>query len=225
MNEYLNELYVHAKKYEKQAVNTLLDYFNLSSKSKSKNYMLAKAIIYSYEGESIAKTKIDFNNINVKTIQLKENGYPQEAMSFPCFDFCKIVNETWETSSFRKFLERDFLFFVFKRTNGINILFKVMIWKVPLKDLDSEIKLVWEDTKSKVANGNVIKKIENGKVFTTFMPEKDTSICHVRPHGSNGSDLALLPVSDIRTGYNYALKESFWFNHEYIKKIVEEDGG
>ena len=223
MSEYIDGLLKYLKYFEKKSVNELFNEFAITSNAKSKNFILSQALINSYEGKEIAKTKIERNKINIKTIQLKENGNPKEAMSFAPINFCKIVNENWNESDFKNYLKKDFLFIIFKLENGNNYLYKIIKWSVPLCDLNGEIKLVWEDTKKKVSEGTVIKEVNGKKYITWFMPEKVTNICHVRPHGSNGADVSKLPVTDRLTGYDYALKHSFWFNHSYIKRIVDSN--
>ena len=221
MDKYLEGLLNYIKNYENKKVDTLFSEFHISSKAKSKNFMLSQALISNYEGREIWKAKFEKYKINLKTIQLKENGKPKEAMSFAPINYQKIVTETWENSEFNNYLSNSFLFFIFKIKDKQNIFVQAFIWNIPKEDLNGEIKLVWEDTKKKISEGTIIKTIENKKVIMWFLTEKVTNICHVRPHGSNGSDVAKLPVKDKKTGYEYASKQSFWFNHSYLEKIVE----
>lgn len=221
MEDYLNNLLSYLKSFENKRVDELLACFNITSNSKAKNYILSKTLVDSFEGKGIGFAKIEKCGINIKTIQLKENGNPKEAMSFSPINYCKIVNEEWKNSAFKKYLSNYFIFFVYKKNNDINTLIKIIKWKVPDNDLNGEIKLVWEDTKKKISEGTVIKEEKNGKIITWFLSEKVTNICHVRPHGSNGSDVSKLPVTDKATGYEHALKHSFWFNHSYIKNIID----
>ncbi len=219
---YLNELVTHLKQYEGKTVDELCSEFNISASSKQKNFSLAQHLIGTYEGLGVGKAKIKHFKINLKTIQLKANGKPQEAMSFPMIDFMKIVTEDWDTSELKNYLLNDFLFFVFQEVGpNQNILKSIFRWNVPEKDLEGEIKEVWEDTKSKVQSGNIIRKIEGNKVYTTFKREAETNVCHVRPHASSGRDLEPIPVTDKLTGYNQVLKQSFWFNHSYIIYILD----
>lgn len=226
MENYLENLLTYLRQYENMNADDLATMFSVSSNAKSKNYLLSKAMIGGYEGKEIAKAKFENYKINLKTIQLNEKGNPKEAMSFAPIDFKKIVNESWDTSDFKKYLSNDFLFFIFKEINGKNVFLRAIKWSVPSSDLNGEIKLVWENTKKRISEGTVIKEFEDDnkrKVKTLFLTERETNICHVRPHGSNGSDVAELPVPDRHTGYAYVLKQSFWFNHSYLKKIVNNN--
>ena len=223
MGNYINNLVSFLSQYENKTTDELLKELNIITSAKSKNYVLSQALIYSFEGKGIAQAKIERDRINIKTIQLKENGCPKEAMSFSPINYCKIVDETWNSSEFRDYLDRDFIFFIFKNEGVHNYLIKVVNWRIPLSDLDGEVKLVWEDTKSKIKEGRVFKEKKDEKLITYFLSEKITNICHVRPHGSNSADVIKLPVKDLYTGYNYAIKQSFWFNHSYLKKIVGDN--
>ena len=218
--QYLIKLIDYLRQFEGSDIESLLVKQRISSSSKSKNYILSKALLYSFEGKDIAEAKIEKYKLNIKTIQLKENGSPKEAMSFAPIDFTKIVGEQWYESEFRNYLSNDFIFFIFKINGQKNELFKIIHWCMPLEDLDGETKLVWEDTKKKISEGTIIKEIANNKIITWFLGQKVTNICHVRPHGANGADVIKLPVSDRLTGYDHVLKHSFWFNQSYIKTII-----
>ena len=223
METYLDELLSYLKQFEYKSVDDLSFDFCISSRAKSKNFLLSQALIGGYEGKAIGKAKIENYKINLKTIQLKENGNPKEAMSFTAINYQKIINESWENCEFKEYLSNVFLLFIYKAINGKNVFLRAIKWKVPIDDLNGEIKLVWEDTKKKISEGTIIKTVENNKIIMWFLTEKITNICHVRPHGSNGSDVAKLSVKDKLTGYEYALKQSFWFNHSYLKQIIDNN--
>ena len=223
MNDYIKSLFNYLNQFKNQTTDDLFLKLQIDSKAKSKNYILSRALIDSYEGKAIAKAKAERYKLNIKTIQLKENSNPKEAMSFSPINFLKIVTENWLESGFRSYLRQNFIFFVYKNDGISNYLYKIIFWTMPLEDLDGETKLVWEDTKKKISDGTVIKEIKNGKIITWFLGESVTNICHVRPHGANGSDIAKLPIRDRLTGYEHLLKQSFWFNHSYLKGIVENN--
>lgn len=220
MENYLDQLLTYLKQFEHRSVDDLSYDFAISSKAKSKNFLISQALFGGYEGKEVGKAKIEKYKINLKTIQLNEKGNPKEAMSFAPINYQKIISESWDNCEFRKYLSNVFLIFIYKIINGVNVFLRVIKWIVPIDDLNGEIKLVWEDTKKKISEGTIIKEIKDDKVIMWFLTEKITNICHVRPHGSNGSDVAKLPVKDKLTGYEYAVKQSFWFNHSYLRKIV-----
>ena len=221
MSEYLNSLEKYLQQFIGRTCSSLFSEFNLNTSAKSKNHLLSQALVNRYEGKKLAEAKLKQYAINIKTIQLTNRGRPKEAMSFSPIDYCKISKEEWENSEFRSYLKNDFLIFSFKEYDNENVLDKVFQWNVPESDLEGEIKVVWKDTVNKIRNGDIIKYFDPRKTVTWFLSEKITNICHVRPHGSNGVDNKKLPVTDKLTGHNFGPKLSFWFNHEYLKRIVD----
>ena len=63
----------------------------------------------------------------------------------------------------------------------------------------------------------------NGKVKDKFPKETRNSngVCHVRPHARVGMDHYDLPVPDRETGITSYTKQSFWFNKDFIERILE----
>lgn len=219
----VSNLILFLQKYAHHSVDNLFGMLRISTNAKSKNYILSNALCSQYRGKEIFEAICEHENIHLKTIQLKENGKPQEAMSFAPIDFEEIVKETWETSTFKKYIDGRFLFFVFKKTASGNFLESIFLWKISSDDLES-VKGVWEKTKELLQEGRVIRCIdEKEKVITNFPNEANTHVCHVRPHGKDGVDSKHLPVQDIRTGFSFLPKQSFWFNHCFLYKIIKEE--
>lgn len=222
MEAYIDSLLKHLNQYAGKGVIELFKQFKINSTAKNKNNILAWKLIETFEGRKTAQANIEHENINIKTIQLKENGSPQEAMSFSPIIYEKIINEDWDNSDFKKYLSHTFIFFVFKFENDKNYLIKIIKWNIPNDELNGEVKLVWKDTKKKISDGTVLKEIRDGKYITWFLSEEITNICHIRPHGRNGIDCLKLPIRDKLNGDVSAPKQSFWFNHSYLKKIVDK---
>ena len=222
MEAYIDSLLKHLNQYAGKGVIELFKQFKINSTAKNKNNILAWKLIETFEGRKTAQANIEHENINIKTIQLKENGNPQEAMSFSPIIYEKIINEDWDNSDFKKYLSHTFIFFVFKFENDKNYLIKIIKWNIPNDELNGEVKLVWKDTKKKISDGTVLKEIRGGKYITWFLSEEITNICHIRPHGRNGIDCLKLPIRDKLNGDVSAPKQSFWFNHSYLKKIVDK---
>ncbi len=217
----IDDLLLFLQKYENQDISTLKEKLNVHSSAKSINFILALSMCNSYKGKALFDNFILCNNVHLKTIQLKENGKAKEAMSFAPINYEKIIGENWETSTFKKYLDGTFIFFIFKKESDKNLLIDVFSWKMNDND-KCKVKFVWENTKNLINKGNAFKKLENGKFYTNFLAEADTEICHVRPHGKDSTDFRKIPVQDSCSG-NYILpKYSFWFNHDYLNKIVSE---
>lgn len=218
----VSNLILFLQKYTHYSINDLFNVTGLNTKAKSKNYILSNALCSRYKGKELFEAICKHENIHLKTIQLKNNSKPQEAMSFAPIDFQTIVKEEWDTSTFKNYIEGRFLFFVFSKTTSDNFLESVFLWNISSNDLES-VKVIWEKTKLLLKTGNIIKCIDkNGKIITNFPSESETSVCHVRPHGRDGADLVPIPVQDIKTGYRFMSKQSFWFNHKFIYKIIKE---
>ena len=81
-----------------------------------------------------------------------------------------------------------------------------MFWNVPEKDLNSEIKRVWENT---------VEKIRNNE-YDNLPKISESPILHVRPHAQNRNDT--YPTLDGKQ----SIKKCFWLNASYIKKQIEE---
>lgn len=210
-----------------KTTNEIFNMFNFDSNAKSKNYLVVTKIVESFQGKPMYELLKANNNLKLKTIQLTNSGKPKEAMSFAPINYCELVNEVRESSSLKEYLQSKFIFFVFKMNDkDENYLNNIIVWEMPYNDLEGEIKKTWLEVKKILENGEVIKSFEiNGKVKTNFPSEARTHICHVRPHARNGKDVIKLPVTDKVTGYNYMSKYSFWFNHEYLNRIINEFKG
>lgn len=224
MMNFLTEtsnLTAYLQQFINKSVEELMLEQGIITNAKSKNYILSIALASSYKGKNHFMALLEHENLHLKTIQLKDNGKPKEAMSFPPFDFKEICNEVWETSKFKKYIDGSFLFFVFKKERSINYLKYIFLWKMPEEDKIT-VRETWNKTRMLIINGSVFKKIEDDKVITRFPAESETRICHVRPHGKNGIDLKELPFVDKTTGYKFLSKQSFWFNHSYLEEIIHQ---
>ena len=114
------------------------------------------------------------------------------------------------------------MFFVFKKTKNDYIFKGIKIWNMPLKDVESSVKDMWQKTYDTIKSGNIIKSITNGKRKTNFPSKRENQVCHVRPHGRNAKDTTPLPVKDQLTGATKYTKHCFWLNNTYIQNILKE---
>ncbi|QZY55963.1 Sau3AI family type II restriction endonuclease [Crassaminicella profunda] len=167
-----------------------------------------------------SKNALEFEkaNIKVKAIRIEKNGKIKEHMSFPTFKFKEIVTQNWEESDFRNILyETKFLFVIFRYDeNDVLRLYKGMFWNMPLKDLDTEVKRVWEKTVNVIQNG--ISTWKKGKrEFNNLPSPSENPVSHVRPHAKNKADIYILP-----DGRKFT-KQCFWLNNSYILKQIEKE--
>lgn len=83
---------------------------------------------------------------------------------------------------------------------------KAFFWTMPVKDLD-EAAAYWLNIKNAVKADHIAPEY--------FYRESDHKKFHVRPKGKNAADVTANPNGGTAKKYCY------WFNHDYIKAIVE----
>ena len=203
------------KGYDDKQLSFLLGF---DTKAKNRLSLRMNKVAENFKGKDYFSVLCKQENIQLKTLQLNENGKVKEAMSFPKFDYESVDKECWESSDIYKILSGYFIFCVFKD----NYYLGSFLWRIPREDLYCEVKDVWQKTKEIIHSGNVVKETGD-KTKLNFPAEAETKICHVRPHGRNALDSSKLPVKDARTGWECLPKQSFWLNHCYLNKIVEEN--
>lgn len=164
------------------------------------------------------------SGISMKTVRLKENGMPKEAMSFKNIDYQEIYdNDDWfESETYELFTSR-FLFVVFKPVAGKTIcvhnnrtgkdateqayvLDRVFFWTMPADDL-AVARQYWENIRVNV--------LANHIALGRFWSLKDHRLFHVRPKAANASDKVANPHGGECDKYCY------WFNADYVKRIIE----
>lgn len=187
----------------------LLKKFWIDSTAKSNYYMLAKKMLWVDEDKI---EEFEKANIQIKTIRLKSNWVPKEAMSFPTFKYMDIVKQDYYDSElYEKLSEDKFLFMVFEFTDKkeIKLRFKkAMFWHTPWEDLEWKIKTAWNETKSRIMLWE----------YNDLVKISDDLIIHVRPHARNANDTYQTP------NWWQATKKCFWFNQKYIKEQIEKGG-
>lgn len=174
-------------------------------------------------------------NISLRCVRMEANGRIKESLSLDTFDFMDLIEQEWETSDLRAYLEQTrFLFVIFHAdSNGAYRLERCHFWSMPIVDIDSEAKRCWEETVSVIRHGvEIIPKAQRGgkTAFYNNLPGTRTNkIMHVRPHTKNRayklSDGTV--IGDIERYANvlpdgrYMTTQSFWINNTWISKILE----
>ena len=133
-------------------------------------------------------------------------------MSFPAFKFKELVLETWDDSTFGNYLrETKFLFVVFSfgEDNKELYLRGCQFWNMPYKDLEQDVKKVWERTQQVIRQG-IRKEMRGGRMVNNLPKMSESRVCHVRPHAKNAQDTYELP-----DGSQFP-KQCFWLNSDYI---------
>lgn len=187
----------------------------LNDKQKDKYATLARAMMGVKKGKI---EEFEAAGVTMKTIQLKADGTPKEAMSFPTFKYTEVINEVWDgdeeegeiRAEFQKQLESRFLFIVYRcedkcGPDEARILDKALFWTMPPQDL-IEAQRVWEET---------VQRIKSG-MAENLPKSSESTVAHVRPHAKNAEDTYETPQG------THVTKKCFWLNINYLKSVVTE---
>ena len=194
------------------------------SKSKQLNFMIAQRML-GISGKKKATTEMEIAGIIFRTITIDKNGRPTEAMPFKSFEFEELISTPWEESSIREdFVDLKLMLFVFKEIDGVISFDRIVFWNAPNKVVDGTIKDMHEECADLVRRGEAFYFDSKGKIKDKFPKENRNTnhVCHVRPHARVGLDHYVLPVADKQTGITSYTKQSFWFNKDFIEKIIKE---
>ena len=207
------------KPYYNKTVKQILKKTGVKINTTAKSFYanLTKAIL----GIELDKEIEEFEKaeIIVKTVRLKENNLPKEDISFSNFKYQEIINEEWDESNFKDILEHKFLFVFFQFENAELVLRKVKFWNMPYADI-LEAERVWEQTKSIVQKGKIVKEVKNGIRYTNFPNKTFNPVSHVRPHATNAADTYPLPTKDKLTKAKEYTKHCFWLNNTYVRDEI-----
>lgn len=196
-----------------------------SYQSKSKYADVSALIASNCERKKLSSAE-EFakSGIIMKTIRLRKNGKPKEAMSFKNIDYCEIFeNDEWVDSETYEVFTNKFMFVVFKPVEGQKIkvtnnktkeeaieqsyiLDSVFFWTMPAEDLETAYEY-WQSIRHAVLDNNITPK--------AFWSIADNKKFHVRPKALTKSDKTVNPHG------GYADKYCYWFNADYVKQIID----
>jgi len=167
--------------------------------AKALYHLLTKRILGVDPDKKIAE--FEKADLIVRTVRLKPNGVPKEAISFKAFHYLDLVEQAWEDSDLRDDLTHRFFFVIYQLDQDkVAHLSRTQFWTPPIRDVevlaqecfDSTIDLIRED------------KLE-------YLPKaSDGIMCHVRPHGRDSDDTIPTPSGGL------AVRRSFWLNQRYM---------
>ena len=193
------------------------------SKSKQLNFMLAQRML-GISGRSKATIEMEAAGIIFRTITVDKNGRPTEAMPFKAFEFEELINTPWEESYIREdFVDLKLMIFVFKEINGVISFDRICFWNAPNKVVDGPIKKMHEECAKLIRKGEAFYFDKKGKLKDKFPKENRNSngVCHIRPHARVEADRYELPIADKETGITSYTKQSFWFNKDFVGKVIK----
>lgn len=166
------------------------------------------------------------SGIIMKTVRLRNNGMPKEAMSFKNIDYQEILeNDEWVESEVYELFTNRFLFVVFKPKEGETItihnnkknidveeqsyvLDKVFFWTMSPQGL-VHAQNYWEHIRETVAANKI--SLDN---FWSISDKRDF---HVRPKATRKIQYTSNPHGGVAEKYCY------WFNADFVKKIIDEN--
>ena len=142
--------------------------------------------------------------IKPKTMRLRTNGKPKEALSFPTFDYYTLEVCDFEDSEFYEQLQQKYLFVLFREDDsGVYRLWNVCFWQMPESDYP-EAKRCYDQMRANVKAGHAEISVRS----------RENRCCHVRPHARDASDVIPQPHG------NPTVKKCFWLNQAYLQEEI-----
>lgn len=181
--------------------------------AKSRYFLIANEILTKRGSCGVDVTKSEEfvkSGIVIKTIRVRKNGRPAEAMSFENINYFEILNEDdWFSSRLYDIFTGRFLFIVFDEdVSGQARLQKAFFWTMPVSDLD-EASEYWLSIKNAVKDNHIAPEY--------FYRESDHRKFHVRPKAKNAADVTANPHGGSVKKYCY------WFNRDYVMQIITQN--
>lgn len=194
---------------------------------KSKYYHISSRLINKRIGSVNATEEFRKAGLQLKTIRIEQDGGINESMSFENIDYQEVYDtEDWLDSRLYEIFSGRFLFVLYKADGGLITyydkkkgsfvfensysLYKAFFWTMPADDLQYAEKY-WNHIRNTILDNHIDPKYFNSENNHRF---------HVRPKGENGDDLTINPNNP---NGKKVKKYCYWFNNEYVKKIVESN--
>ena len=164
---------------------------------------LNKILSGSQDKESDNLSEFKNTGLQVKTVRLRPNGMPAEAVSFPHFKYDELVAEdTWEDSELYGMLTSRFLFILLREMGEgkAPVFEKAVFHSLSEADLD-EAEAAWKLAVEKARE----------QLYEEMPGQKANRVIHVRPHDSKA-----------RYGKDPRIEKHrcFWLNQRYIQSIL-----
>ena len=179
---------------------------NLFGLTKSKDLCarITRRILGVKDDEKIAE--FEKAGIKPKTIRLRSNGRPKEAVSFPTFDYFELEQQPFEESDFYGYLQQKYLFVIYREADGRPDEYRladVCFWQMPDADLE-EAERCYLQMQENVRRGRADVSVKSS----------ENRCCHVRPHGRDSRDTKPQPHGEP------VVKKCFWLNQSYLAEEI-----
>lgn len=183
------------------------------------------------------KEKIKNYGISIRTLRLEKNNRIKQSVSLPNIHFEDIVNESWENSTLKQYLELTrYLFVVLKKTTDFHYkLVGAKFWSITDSELETKVKDAWIETVNTIKHGVELNRdLQTNRVTNNFINASARRIIHVRPRADKSSYMAYNPNADklpVPANWknkpdNYSddwmTRQCFWINNTYIEKQVSD---
>ena len=183
-------------------------------RGKSAAAMLVRRVLGAKGGKRPLRA-LEEQGYTVRTLPISPSGQAYEATSFPYFDPFELVEETWEDSALRSYLNHVLFVPLVRPARETPLLQatlgRAFIWTPTMEEL-SIIERGWEMYRALVADGH-------GDV----LPASGNEIIHVRPHGKTSQDKVWAPNG--RGGKMKVKKQSFWLNTSWTAELYARIAG
>ena len=197
-------------KYAGKTTVQICDELGITGKFESKDKharrmrkFLNKILSGSQDQESDNLAEFKNTGLQIKTVRLKANGMPAEAVSFPHFKYDELADEDdWEDSELYGMLTSRFLFiFLREMGEGKDPVFEKAIFHSLSEDDLDEAEKAWKLAVEKARE----------HVYEEMPGQKANRVIHVRPHDSKA-----------RYGKNPSVEKHrcFWLNQRYIRGVI-----
>jgi DNA mismatch repair protein MutH len=197
-------------KYAGQTTVQICDELGITGKFESKDKharrmrkFLNKILSGSQDQESDNLAEFKNTGLQIKTVRLKANGMPAEAVSFPHFKYDELADEDdWEDSELYGMLTSRFLFiFLREMGEGKHPVFEKAIFHSLSEDDLDEAENAWKLAVEKARE----------HVYEEMPGQKANRVIHVRPHDSKA-----------RYGKDPSVEKHrcFWLNQRYIRGVI-----
>lgn len=193
----------------------------ISSKDKSRYARIVKGILLKGLKDFDEAEELHKAGIIVKTIRIEDNGNIKESMSFENINYEEVYEiGEWVESRWYEIVTSRFMFVIFRTSTTEYawddepryILDKVLFWTMPVEDI-SNAEQYWKNIRENV----LADTLDNNN---TFWKLADHNNFHVRPKAQNSKDKYFSPISNAKVP-----KKAYWFNNEYVKKIIQRAYG
>jgi DNA mismatch repair protein MutH len=149
--------------------------------------------------------------IEIKVVSVRDDARPHEHTSFPAMRYHEVIQEEWEDSDLLARINRILFVPLLRPKRGVRQaeghIQRPFFWSPSPKEHDG-IRREWQAYREEIASGKADR----------LTPASRTSYIHVRPHGSDKTDV------DDAPGVGPVVKKCFWLNGHFVQTLIRGAG-